>query len=69
MVLSGVFKLTTSLDSTIPQRISTIFMSQKLDISIKGSTVNHCSFLFAFLKLEYDTQECYFSDNAISNFE
>ena len=38
-------------------------MSQKLDMSIKGSTVNQnvFAFLFVFLKLEYNTLERYFS--------
>ena len=44
--LSGVFKLTTSLESTVPERMSTIFVSQKLNMSIKGSTVNKKVFSF-----------------------
>ena len=44
--LSGVFKLTTSLESTVPERMSTIFVSQKLNMSIKGSTVNKIVFSF-----------------------
>ena len=62
-VLSGIFILTASLESTVPERMSTISMSQKLDMSIKGSTVNQnvFAFLFVFLKLEYNTLERYFS--------
>ena len=44
--ISGVFKLTTSSESTVPERMSTIFMSQKLYISIKGSTGNKKVFSF-----------------------
>ena len=51
-VLSEVFRLTTSLESTIPERMSTVSLSQKLDMSIKGSKVNQkvFPFLSALLK-------------------
>ena len=70
-VLSGVFKTTTSLESTVPVRMSTISMLQKSDMSIKGRTVNQkvFPFLSVLLKLEYNTQERYFSDSAFSNFK
>ena len=45
-VLSGVFKLTTSLESTVPERMSPISMSNKFDTSIKGSTSNQNVFSF-----------------------
>ena len=48
--LSGVFKLTTSLESTVPERMSTIFVSQKLNMSIKGSTVNKIVFSFVSVR-------------------
>ena len=66
--LSGVFKLTTRLELTDPERMSTISMSRKLDMSFKGNTVNRKVFLFlsAPLKLGYQ-QECYFPDITISN--
>ena len=41
-----VFKLTTSLKSAVPERMSAISMLQKLDMSIKGSTVNQKVFPF-----------------------
>ena len=49
--------------------MSTISVSQNLDISIKGSTVNQKNFPFlsVLLKREYDTQERYFSNGAFSN--
>ena len=50
-VLSGVFKLTTSLESIVSERMSTISMLQKLDMSIKGSTVNQK--VFPFLSVPY----------------
>ena len=34
---NGNFELTTSLESTVPESISTISVSQKLDMSIKRS--------------------------------
>ena len=63
--LSGVFELTTSLESTVPGSMSTISVSQKLDVSIKGSTVNKkvFPFLSVLLKLKYNIQEGYFSSN------
>ena len=66
--LSRVFKLATSLESTVPERMSTISVL-KLDNSIKGSAVNQkvFPFLSVLLKLEYDTQERYFSDSTFSN--
>ena len=51
-VLSKVFKLTTSLKSTVPKTMSTISMSQKLDMSIKGSTVNQKVFPFLSVLLK-----------------
>ena len=54
--LSGVFKLTTSLESTVPEKMSTVYVTQKLlDMSIKGSTVNQKVFpsLSILLKLFY----------------
>ena len=45
-VLSGVFRLTISLESTIPERMSTVSMSQKLDMSCKGNKVNQKVFPF-----------------------
>ena len=45
-VLSGVFRLTISLESTIPERMSTVSMSQKLDMSFKGNKVNQKVFPF-----------------------
>ena len=67
-VLSGAFKLTTSLESTVPKRMSTISMFQKLVMSIKESTINQkvFPFLSVLLKLEYNTQS-YLSDSAFSN--
>ena len=49
--------------------MSTISMLQKLDMSVRGSTVNQkvFPFLSVLLKLEYNTQEWYFSDSAFSN--
>ena len=46
--------------------MSTISKSQKLDMSIKGSTENQKTFPFlsVLLNLEYNTQERYFSDSA-----
>ena len=43
----------------------TISVSQKLDMSIKESTVNQKVFLFlsVLLKLEYNTHERYFSNS------
>ena len=57
--LSGVFKLTTSLESRVAERMSTISVSQKLNMSIKGSTVsrNVFPFLSLLLQLEYNKQE------------
>ena len=68
-VLSVVFKLSTNLESTVPERMSIISMLSKLDMSIKESTVNRkvFPFLSVLLKLEYNTQERYFSDKAFSN--
>ena len=43
---SEVFKLTTRLESTVTERISTIFVSRNIDMSIKGSTVKQKVFLF-----------------------
>ena len=61
------FKLTTRLELTDPERMSTISMSRKLDMSFKGNTVNRkVLFISALLKLGYQ-QECYFPDSAISN--
>ena len=66
LFLSGVFKLTTRLESTIPERMLAISVSRK---SIKGSTVNQKSlpFLPALLKLEHNNQERYFPDSALCN--
>ena len=49
--------------------MSTIYVSQKLDMSTKGSTVNQkvFPFLSVLLKLEYNIQEPYISDSAFSN--
>ena len=49
--------------------MSTIYVSQKLDMSIKGSTVNQkvFPFLSVLLKLEYNTQDHNFSDSAFCN--
>ena len=49
--------------------MSTVPVSQQLDMSIKGSTVNQKAFPFlsVFLKFEYNTQERYFSDSVFSN--
>ena len=44
--LSRAFKLITSLNSTVLERMSTISVSQKLDMSIKESIVNQKVFLF-----------------------
>ena len=64
-------KLTPSLESTIPDRISTISVSRKLDISIKENAANQniFPFLSIFLKFEYNTQERYVSGSASSNFK
>ena len=69
LFLSGVFKLTTRLESTIPERILAISVSRKSDMSIKGSTVNQKSlpFLPALLKLEHNNQERYFPESALCN--
>ena len=42
--LLGVFNLTKRLKSTVPERMSTISLFKKLDMSIKGSAVNQESF-------------------------
>ena len=49
--------------------MSTIYVSQKLDMSTKGSAVNQkvFPFLSVLLKLEYNTQDHNFSDSAFSN--
>ena len=62
---NGNFELTTSLESTVPESISTISVSQKLDMSIKRSAVNKKNFPFlsVLLKLKYNTQERYFLNN------
>ena len=70
--LSGAFKLTTNVNfqkSAVPERMPKISVSQKLNMSIKGSTVNQkvFPFLFVLLKLEYNTQDPYFYDSAFSN--
>ena len=59
---SRVFQLTTKLGST------TISVSLKVDTSIKRSTVTQkvFPFLFVLLKLEFNTQERYFSSGALS---
>ena len=44
--LSGIFKLTTRLKSTVSERLSTISVSQKLDTPIKRSAVNRKVFPF-----------------------
>ena len=46
LFLSGVFKLTTRLESTVPGRMLAISVSRKSDMSIKGSTVNQKSLPF-----------------------
>ena len=46
--LPGVFKLTTTLESTVAERTLTISVSQKLDMSIKGSTVNQKGFFYLY---------------------
>ena len=62
-------KLTVSLESTVPERVSTISVSRKLDVSIEEYAVNKkvFSFLSVLLKLEYNTRERYFSGSASSN--
>ena len=37
--LSEVFKLTTSLESTVPERMSAISVLERLNVSIKGRAV------------------------------
>ena len=46
--------------------MSTILVSQKLNMSIKGITLNQKAFPFlsVLLKLECNTQDPYFSDSA-----
>ena len=67
--ISGVFKLTKRLESPVPERMLAISLSQKLDIFNKGSAVNQKGFPFSsvLLKLEYNTDEWYFSSSALSN--
>ena len=67
--ISGVFKLTAGLESTVPERMSAISVSRKLDMSVEENAVNQKVFLSSsvLLKLEYNTQECYFSGSAFSN--
>ena len=61
-------KLTASLESTVPERMSTISVSRKLGVSIEENAVNQAfPFLSVLLKLEYNTQERYFSGSASSN--
>ena len=59
--LSGVAELGTRLQSTVPERMSTISVSQKLYMFIKGSIINQkvFPFLSVLLKLEYKPKECY----------
>ena len=66
-VVSEVFKLTTNFESTVPERMSTV--SRKLNMSIKGSTVNQNVFSVSsvVLKFEYNSDERYFFDSAFSN--
>ena len=68
-VVSEVFKLTTNFESTVPERMSTVSVSRKLDMSIKGSTVNQKVFSVSsvVLKFEYNSDERYFFNSAFSN--
>ena len=65
LLIYQAFKLTTSLESTVPEWMLTISVSQKLDMSIKESTVNQKVFLFlsVLLKLEYNPHGRYFSNS------
>ena len=67
--LSGGLKLDTSLESTVSESMPAVSVSQKLDRSIKGSTVNQkvFPFLYVLLKFAYNTKDHYFSDSAFSN--
>ena len=68
--LSGVFKLTAGLESTVPERMPTISVSRKLDMFIEENAVVNekvFPFLFVLFKLEYNTQERDFSGSAFSN--
>ena len=49
--LLGILKLTRGLESTVSERMSTISVLRKLDMFIKGSTVNQN--LFPFLYRHY----------------
>ena len=61
-------KLTASLESTVPERMSVISVSGKLGVSIEENAVNQVfPFLSVLLKLECNTQERYFSGSASSN--
>ena len=61
-------KLTASLESTVPERMSVISVSGKLGVSIEENAVNQVfPFLSVLLKLECNTQERYLSGSASSN--
>ena len=51
--------------------MSTISVSQKINMPIKGSTVNQKVFPFSsvLLKLEFNTQDAHFYDSAFYNFK
>ena len=66
--LPGIVKLTATLEWEVAERMLTISVSKKLDMSIKESTVNQKGFfLNVHLKIEYNTQEHYFSESVFSN--
>ena len=62
-------KPTATLESTVPEIMSTISVSWKLDVSIEENAVNQKGFPFLsiLLKLEYNIQKRYFSGSASSN--
>ena len=45
-------KVTVSLESTVPERVSTISVSRKLDVSIEEYAVNKKSFSFPIRTLK-----------------
>lgn len=67
--LSRVLKLTTRLESTALERVTTISLERKSDMSVKGNIVRQkvFPFLFVLLKLEFNTQDRYFASSALSN--
>ena len=50
--LSGVLNLTERLELAIPQRMLTIYLSRKLDMSIKRSAVSQKGFPFLIRTLK-----------------